>query len=241
MTGQTARDFLAALANVRSDEERTKYERYFPVAERRPGDEFIGVAMGRVFEIAKRFTGMPGAEIEELLESDVHEARAGAVKVMALRAGDRKATDAVRTEMHELYLRRHDRIDEWDLVDLGAPTLLGAHLRDRPRDLLDRLAASTSPWERRSALYATVAYLRHGDAEDAARLGERLAHDPHESVQKAVGTVLRGVGDVDRDRLRGILDRVAATMPRVALRYAIEKLDRSERDRYLALGRSVAR
>jgi 3-methyladenine DNA glycosylase AlkD len=156
---------------------------------------------------------------------------------MAVRAGAGTASEQTRTELFDLYLRRHDRIDGWDLVDLGAPTVIGRYLLDRPRDLLDRLAESESPWERRTALYATLAFIRHGQLTDAFRIAELLARDPHKSVQKAVGTILRTAGDVDRSGLRAVLDREAAFMPRSALRYAIEKLDPDERARYL--GRPV--
>jgi 3-methyladenine DNA glycosylase AlkD len=233
---QTAAAFLAVLEAEASGDERLKYDRYFPPASMRPGDAFIGVPMGRVFELAGEFTDMPLDEIEALLESDIHEARAGAVKVLALRAGARGAREHSRAESFDLYLRRHDRIDSWDLVDLGAPYIVGPYLFDKPRDLLDQLAASESPWERRTALYATIAFVRTGQVDDAFRIAERLIDDPHESVQKAVGTVLRTAGDRAPERLRAVLDRHAATMPRVALRMAIEKLDKATRERYLATG-----
>jgi 3-methyladenine DNA glycosylase AlkD len=234
---QTAVAFLAALQAEAAEDERIKYERYFPLATMRPGDAFIGVPMGRVFELAGEFSELPLHEIEALLESDIHEARAGAVKVMALRAAARGAREQARTESFELYLRRHDRIDSWDLVDLGAPYIVGPYLFDKPRDLLDQLAGSESPWERRTALYATVAFVRTGQVDDAFRIAERLIDDPHDSVQKAVGTVLRTAGDRAPERLRAVLERHAATMPRVALRMAIEKLAPRERDHYLAMAR----
>lgn len=233
----TAAAFVAALNAEAGAEEQQKYERYFPLASRRTGDEFVGVPMGRVFELAEEFRDLPLFEIELLLESDIHEARAGAVKVLALRASARGAREQARSESYELYLRRHDRIDSWDLVDLGAPYIVGPFLFDKPRDLLDRLAESESPWERRTALYATLAFIRTGQLDDTFRIAERLINDPHEHVQKAVGTVLRAAGDRAPERLRAVLDRNASSMSRVALRYAIEKLDRLDRDRYLAIGR----
>ena len=234
---QTAAAFIAALEAEATDAERVKYERYFPPGSMRRGDHFVGVPMGRVFALAGDFAHLPLNEIEELLESDIHEARAGAVKVMALRASVRGAREHVRSESFDLYLRRHDRIDSWDLVDLGAPYIIGPYLFDKPRDLLDQLAASDSPWERRTALYATIAFVRTGQVDDAFRIAERLIDDPHDSVQKAVGTVLRTAGDRAPERLRGVLDRHAATMPRVTLRMAIEKLEKQHHDHYLALGR----
>jgi 3-methyladenine DNA glycosylase AlkD len=234
---QTAATFIAALEAEATEAERVKYERYFPPGSMRPGDHFVGVPMGRVFALAGEFASMPLDEIEELLESDIHEARAGAVKVLALRAFARGAREHVRAESFDLYLRRHDRIDSWDLVDLGAPYIIGPYLFDKPRDQLDQLAASESPWERRTALYATIAFVRTGQVDDAFRISERLIDDPHDSVQKAVGTVLRAAGDRAPERLRAVLDRHAATMPRVSLRMAIEKLDKPHRDHYLAMGR----
>lgn len=233
---QTSEAFIAALEAEATEAERVKYERYFPPASMREGDHFVGVPMGRVFALAGEFTHLPLDEIEQLLESDIHEARAGAVKVMALRASAHGAREQSRAESFDLYLRRHDRIDSWDLVDLGAPYIVGPFLFDKPRDLLDQLAESESPWERRTALYATVAFVRTGQVDDAFRIAERLIDDSHESVQKAVGTVLRTAGDKAPERLRAVLDRNAATMQRVSLRMAIEKLDKPQRDHYLALG-----
>ena len=233
---QSADAFIAALKAEASDDERVKYDRYFPPATLRPGDAFVGVPMGRVFELAGEFSAMPLDEIEDLLESDIHEARAGAVKVLALRAATRGAREQARSESFDLYLRRHDRIDSWDLVDLGAPYIVGPYLFDKPRDLLDQLAGSESPWERRTALYATIAFVRTGQVDDAFRIGERLIDDPHDSVQKAVGTILRAAGDRAPERLRAVLERHAATMPRVTLRMAIEKLAPRDREHYLAMG-----
>lgn len=234
---QTAAAFIAALRAEATENERVKYDRYFPPATMRPGDAFIGVPMGRVFELAGEFIAMPLVQIEELLESDIHEARAGAVKVLALRAATRGAREQARSESFELYLRRHDRIDSWDLVDLGAPYIVGPFLFDKPRDLLDQLAASESPWERRTALYATIAFVRTGQVDDAFRIAERLIDDEHDSVQKAIGTVLRTAGDRAPERMRAVLERHAATMPRVTLRMAIEKLASRDREHYLAMKR----
>jgi 3-methyladenine DNA glycosylase AlkD len=215
----TAEAFIAALRAEATEAERVKYERYFPPAAMRRGDRFIGVPMGRVFALAEEFAALSLAQ------------------VLALRAAARGAREQARTEAFELYLRRHDRIDSWDLVDLGAPYIIGPYLFDKPRDLLDRLAASGSPWERRTALYATIAFVRTGQTDDAFRIAERLIEDTHDSVQKAVGTVLRAAGDRAPERLRAVLDRHAATMPRTALRTATEKLDQRSRDHYLAMAK----
>jgi hypothetical protein len=141
----TAAEFLSELESLATDEQRAKYVHFFPTAERRAGDEFLGVPMGVVFGLAKRSTGMPLNELELLLECDIREARASAVTTMAVQFASKSVTPEHRQALVDLYLRRHDRVDSWDLVDLGAPSIIGPHLRDGDRGLLDRLAASASP------------------------------------------------------------------------------------------------
>ena len=233
-TGDTAAAFIERLQGQASEAERAKYRRYFP--ERH--EEFIGVRMGAVFAAARDFADMDLDQIERLLERDAHEVRAGAVRIMAEQAKARATTDERRQALADLYLRRHDRIDDWDLVDLGAWEVLGRSLLDRPRDVLDELAGSDDPWRRRSAITATFAFIRRGELDDTYRLAERLLDDEHELVRKAVGWALRNAGDHDPERLNSFLDEHAATMPRSTLRNAIEKLAPEERKRFLAIGRT---
>ncbi|HEY9425133.1 MAG TPA: DNA alkylation repair protein, partial [Microterricola sp.] len=153
----TAAAFVAALWREQSEAELAKYARYFPGAGERPdGDRFIGVRMGTVFALAGEFAALPLDEIEALLDDDIHEARAGALRIMANRAKAKTADESTRRQLYELYLRRHDRINNWDLVDLGAWDVVGGWLRDHPRDVLYRLAESDSLWERRTAMLATL-------------------------------------------------------------------------------------
>ena len=177
---------------------------------------------------------MPLDEVERLLDSPIHEARAGAVRILAEGAKARGATDADRKARADLYLRRLDRIDNWDLVDLGAWDVVGRYLIDHPRDVLDELAGTDDLWSRRTAILATIAFIRIGQTDDAFRLAERLVDDPHDLIQKAVGGVLRYAGDADRPRLEAFLAAHATTMPRTTLRYAIERLTPDERAAWLA-------
>jgi len=234
MTDLTVDAFVARLRGEASEVERTKYRRYFP--ERHA--EFIGVRMGAVFAAARDFAGMDLDQIERLLESDAHEIRAGAVRIMAEQAKARATTDDQIQVLAALYLRRHDRIDDWDLVDLGAWEVLGRSLLQRPRDVLDELAASDDPWRRRSAITATFAFIRRDELDDTYRIAERLLDDEHDLVRKAVGWALRNAGDHDPGRLNAFLEANAASMPRSTLRNAIEKLAPEERKRLLALGRA---
>jgi 3-methyladenine DNA glycosylase AlkD len=227
--------FIARLEREASDVERLKYRRYFPERHH----EFIGVRMGVVFAAARDFANMDIDQIERLLDQDAHEVRAGAVRIMAEQAKARATTDEQLQALAALYLRRHDRIDDWDLVDLGAWEVLGRSLVDRPRDVLLELAASDDPWRRRSAITATFAFIRRGELDETYRIAGRLLDDEHELVRKAVGWALRNAGDHDPKRLTEFLDGHAASMPRSTLRNAIEKLALEERKRLLSLGRTV--
>ena len=197
-------------------------------------DTYTGIGMGQIFKLALEFKAMPPAEIERLLESDDHPVRVGAVSIMDWRARDRNATAHERRELFDLYIRRHDLINTWDLVDRSAIHVVGEYLVDKPRDILDRLAASEKPMERRTAILSTFAFIRRGQLDDTYRIAEVLVHDPEDLVAKAVGWMLREAGKRDAKRHAAFLEAHAATMPRLMLRYAIEKLPKGDRDRYLA-------
>ncbi|WP_308282876.1 DNA alkylation repair protein [Pseudonocardia nigra] len=238
--GCTAQRFVERLEQHRSAEELAKIQRYFRSGEGEygAGDVFLGVRMGQVFALSAEFVDMPLAEIETLLESPVHEARAGAVKIMAKQASARTATEERRRELYELYLRRIDRIDNWDLVDLGAWDVVGRHLADKPRHVLDELARSTDVWERRTAILSTLFFVRRGELDDTFRVAAALCGDDHDLVHKAVGGVLREAGKKDRARLLAFLDEHAAAIPPTALRYATAHFDADERAHYRGLRRT---
>ncbi|GIF67828.1 DNA alkylation repair protein [Asanoa ishikariensis] len=192
------------------------------------------VRMGDVFALAKRFGDLPVAELDRLLDSDVHLVRVGALRVMGNQAVHKKAPEALRAELYALYLRRTDRINTWDLVDLSAHQVVGGYLLDKPRDVLYRLAGSEHWWERRIAMMATLGLVRAGEVDDTYALAEILVDDSHEFVRTVVGGMLREAGKHDRARLLAFLDRHAATAPRVVLRFAIEHLEPQQRAHYLS-------
>ncbi len=199
------------------------------------GDVFMGVRMGTVFKLAKEFMDMALAEIEILLESPVHEARAGAVSIMDFQARDKKAPANLKKELYELYLRRHNRINNWDLVDRSAQYVIGAYLADKPRDILYRLAKSTNMWERRTAIVSTSYFIRLGQTDDTFAIAEILCYDPEDLVQKAYGGSIRHAGVQHPQKLWSFLDRHAATMPRTALRYAVEHLSKEDKSYYMGM------
>jgi hypothetical protein len=197
----------------------------------------LGVRMGKVFPIAKRFVDTPLPGIEVLLEAPAYEARMAAVSIMDFQARDRRTPPARRQALYDLYLRRHDRINNWDLVDRAAPFVVGGWLADKPRAPLYRLARSANPWERRTAIVSTWFFIRQDQLDDTFAIAGRLVGDGHELVQKAVGGWLREAGKRDPGRLTAFLDSHAAAMPRTMLRLAIERLGPTARQRYLPTDR----
>jgi 3-methyladenine DNA glycosylase AlkD len=228
----SAAHFIKTLKSYSSPDETKKISRTLKLDD---GSRFIGVRMGQVFALAKAFVDAPLSEIEKLLDSDSHEARVGAVSIMDFQARGKKISETHRRELYELYLRRHDRIDNWDLVDRAAPYVIGGYLFDKPRDILYKLARSKNVWERRTAIVSTYYFIRQGDLDDTFNLAEVLLEDDHDLIHKAVGGWLRGAGKKDPKRLLKFLDQHASIMPRTMLRYAIEHLEEKQREHYLGL------
>ena len=232
----SAEQFVKRLNAYRSKAELKKYHKYFVFDEKDPdGDRFIGVRMGQVFSLAKEFIGMPPTEIEHLLESPIHEVRAGGVSIMDKQARNKKTPAPRRKELYDLYMKRLDRINNWDLVDFGCIYVVGGYLSDKPRTVLYKLARSRNTWARRTAIVSTAYFIRLGEVDDAIKIAGMLLSDKVDLIHKATGWMLRFAGDKDRQRLLQFLDTYASTMPRVALRYTIEHLDKKQRAYYLGM------
>lgn len=227
----TAQNFLKRLKALRSSTVAKSHSHL--VSD--DGDSILGVRMGQVFVLAKEFMNMELGEVEQMLESPFHEMRVGAVSIMDFQARSKKTTGIRRKELFDLYIRRHDRINTWDLVDRSAPWVVGSYLIDKPRKVLYKLAKSKRMAERRTAIVSTLFFIGKGDVEDAFKLAELMLHDKEDLIHKANGWALRFAGDKDRKQLLKFLDNHAADMPRVTLRYAIEKFDKKQREHYLKL------
>jgi 3-methyladenine DNA glycosylase AlkD len=196
------------------------------------GDEVLGVPVPVQRRIAGRhWRGFTVADAQLLLAEGLHEERLTALFILARRfaVGD----EDERRGAFELVVREGVRIDNWDLVDTIAPPVVGGWLAARDRSVLDRLAGSDSVWRRRTAVVATLAFIRAGDHAMTLRLAARLLDDPHHLVHKAVGWMLREVGNRDRALEESFLAGHQARMPRVMLRYAIERFEPDLRRRYL--------
>ncbi|HEY6844396.1 MAG TPA: DNA alkylation repair protein [Thermoanaerobaculia bacterium] len=196
------------------------------------GDRFLGLRVPNVRKIAREFRSLSLDDIRALLASKWHEERLLALIILVNQFG--KADDSERRLIYNLYLASTDRINNWDLVDVSAPQIVGAFLADRDRRPLYRLAKSKSVWERRIAVLAAGHLIRRGELEDTFAIAERLIDDDHDLIHKANGWMLREAGKRDRARLERFLDAFASRMPRTMLRYAIERLPNDLRAKYMA-------
>jgi 3-methyladenine DNA glycosylase AlkD len=195
------------------------------------GDRFLGLTLPALRQLAREHRTLPRRELTTLLKSPWHEARTLALMIML--AQYRRAGMRDREALHRLYLRHTRYVNNWDLVDLSAEHLVGAHLQDGDRKLVYRLAASRLLWERRIAMLSTFHYIKQGDFRDALAVAVLLLDDRHDLIHKAVGWMLREIGKRDQQAEEQFLDRYATRMPRTALRYAIERFPEARRQEYL--------
>ena len=147
---------------------------------------------------------------------------------MDFKARAKNTSLEIKKDLFELYIKRHDRINNWDLVDRSAPYVVGGYLFDKDRKMLYKLARSKNVWERRTAIVATYFFIRQNDLSDTFRIAEILVNDSHDLIQKAVGSWIREAGKKDKLLLIEFLDSHAESMPKTMLRYAIGKLDKKE-------------
>lgn len=199
----SAADVVRELEAAASADEQAKTRKRIT----QPDTRVIGIRMGTLFDIAKAHTRLELDEIERLLDSDFYEARMAAVSIMDFQVRARGVTEGRRGELHDLWMRRIDRIDTWDLIDRSAPRVIGLWVIDKPRDELFELARSETWWHRRAAITATFLIIRSGDLDDPLALCEVLADDPERFVQTNVGVALREIGRIDPARLEEFLSR----------------------------------
>lgn len=199
----------------------------YPLKHYRGDGGVLGVRMGTLFEIAGRYAEMPLDEVEKLLDEKEYEPRLAAFCILDFAVRRRGVTAEERRARYDLYLARHDAIDAWDMVDRAAPRVVGGWLRDRPRDVLFDLAASSDPLRRRTAMTAPLAYTRPAHPAglaDLYRLAALLLEDADPLVSKPVGIALKHASAVDPDGVLGFLAEHGDRVPRPIARAAREKL-----------------
>ncbi|MDO8499890.1 MAG: DNA alkylation repair protein [bacterium] len=196
------------------------------------GDKFLGVVTPEQRMIAKKYFSVVNfRDIENLLKSPYHEHRLTALFLLTYRFA--KADKIERSKIFHLYLTNTDRINNWDLVDVSAPHIVGAWLVDNNRRVLYQLAKSKHLWKKRIAIISTLYFIRRNQYTDTLRIAQILLNDEHDLIHKAVGWMLREVGKKNPIILEKFLKKYHNTMPRTMLRYSIEKLAPAKKKFYM--------
>lgn len=231
----TAHDAQQALRKVARPDRVESTKRFFKAypGGYSEGDQFLCCSVPATRLVAKDFYSMSLPELSKLISSKWHDDRLLALIILVHQY--EKGNEAERQAVCDFYLKHLAHVNNWDLVDSSAAQIVGEHLRDRPRDLLEKLARSDNLWERRVSMIATFQFLKNGDPTTTLLVAEILLHDPHDLIQKAVGWMLREMGKrVDRAVLLEFLDQHAHEMPRTMLRYSIEHLSPEKRAHYMS-------
>lgn len=222
---------ISELMDCSDDEKKVVLPKFFKTGkgEYGEGDKFIGVIVPDTRKVAKRHKEMPYEVLEMLLESEWHEVRLCALLILV---------EKYKKNPHDtvwFYLTHMKGINNWDLVDLSAPYILGSYLvTSEDREVLYILADSSNMWEQRIAVVSTLMLIRKGYYSDTIALAEKLMNTGHDLMQKAIGWMLREVGKRDENLLVGFLERNRLKMPRTMLRYAIEKFDPQRRKYFMS-------
>ena len=233
----SAKQVIADLKGLASAGKAAELQRFFKTGpgDYAEGDLFIGVVVPQTRKVAARYKELPLTEIAKLTNSDIHEVRLCGLIILTNQF--KKTRDLnEKKKFFNFYLKelKSGNVNNWDLVDVTAPTI-GEYLLESedPMVILTKLAKSKSLWERRVSVVFTFAFLRAGDLEPTYEIAERHLGDKHDLMHKAVGWLLREMGKRDPGLLRAFLKEHCHEMPRTALRYSIEKFSESERQRWL--------
>ncbi len=196
------------------------------------GDKFLGIRVPHIRKVAKKYKDFSFNELTILIQDEFHEIRMLALFILVLRF-EKAKEDSQREQVCDFYIKHIKSVNNWDLVDSTAHKILGAYLEGKNRHLLYEYAKSGQLWLQRIAMIATFWYIRREDFEDTLQIAEILLHHEHDLIHKAVGWMLREVGNRDQACEETFLKQHYKTMPRTMLRYAIEKFDESLRKKYL--------
>ena len=195
------------------------------------GDIFLGIKVPKQRKIAKKYTGLNFSEIQKLLNSKIHEYRF--ISILILVDKFKKASEEEKEKIFNFYLKNTKNINNWDLVDVSAPSIIGEFLFDKKKSVLYKLAESKNLWEKRISIVSCFTYIKKGKFNNALRISQILIDDKHDLIHKAVGWMLREIGKVEEKVLESFLKDHYKKMPRTMLRYAIEKFPEEKRKFYM--------
>ncbi len=229
MLNQLKKD-LKKLANP---EKAKILQRFFKTGkgEYGEGDVFLGVTVPEQRKTAKKYSELPLKEIGKLLLSKIHEHRLTALLILVIKYN--KADDDGKKKIADFYIKNSRHINNWDLVDLSADRILGDYLLDRDKSPLYKLTKSKNLWERRISVMTTFQFIKNNRFDDTLKISKLLLHDEHDLIHKAVGWMLREIGNRDLAVEEEFLKQHYRSMPRTMLRYAIEKFPEDLRLGYL--------
>jgi 3-methyladenine DNA glycosylase AlkD len=195
------------------------------------GDKFLGLNTPQMRSLSQKYKHLSLSDIQNLIKSYYHEERSIAIQILVSQFTQNSKI------IYDFYLKNTKYINNWDLVDVSAPKIVGAYLSDKPRDILYQLAKSDSIWERRISIISCLYFIaKNNDSLDALKISKLLLSDTHDLIHKAVGWMLREVGKRCGEKyLTDFLDANYKNMPRTALRYAIERFPEPKRKYYLKL------
>jgi 3-methyladenine DNA glycosylase AlkD len=195
------------------------------------GDVFLGVVVPEQRKIAKKYVNISFADLSKVISSRYHEERLTSFIILAYKF--EKANKDEQKELFDFYIKYKEYANNWDLIDVTTPKVVGRYLLDKDRDILFHLAKSKSIWDKRIAVLATFWFIKHDDFADSLKIAEILLNDKHDLIHKAVGWMLREIGKRNLDLEENFLKKYYKKMPRTMLRYAIERFEESKRLSYL--------
>ncbi len=191
------------------------------------GDVFLGLKVPEQRKIAKKYTSLPLNEVSKLIKDKIHECRFCALIILIDKY--RKGNNKNKKEIVDFYLNNTKNINNWDLVDISAPAILGDFFLNKNRSIIKKLAISNNLWEKRMAIVCTINFIKNNDINFTLKLSKELLKDNQDLIHKAIGWMLREVGKKDINALTSFIELNINDIPRVTLRYSIEKLKESQR------------
>jgi len=195
------------------------------------GDKFVGIKVPAQRKIAKQFSKLNLEDLQILLNSKIHEERL--ISLLILVGKYDKADEKEKESIYAFYKKNSRKINNWDLVDLSAPKIIGTHLLNRDKKILYKYAHSNNLWQKRISIISTYSFIKNHDFKTTLEIADVLLNDDHDLIHKAVGWMLREVGKQDMNTLENFLKTRYNKMPRTMLRYSIEKFPDKKRKKYL--------
>ena len=234
-SNSSSADVIAALQMFADPHKEKILSRFFKtgVGEYGEGDKFLGIKVPETRLVVKESLSLDFPDIQELIDNEYHEVRLAGFLILVKQFEKAKKDPKKQNDIVDFYLKNSHKANNWDLVDLSAPKILGYWLKDKSRDILFEYAKSDNLWQQRISIVSTWTIIRESDFTDTLLLSDILIDHPHDLIRKAVGWMLREVGKKNKDLLYDYLEENKSKLSRTSLRYAIERFSDDERKYFL--------